>query len=145
MKRCTKCGKKKSLSKFNFKIKSKGIINSHCKVCSRKYVREHYIKNREYYLRKAKKRNRMVWLKVRKMIWEFLLEHPCVDCGEKDPIVLEFDHLGDKKKNVSSLTNDATLKRVLEEIAKCEVRCANCHRRKTALTRGWYKYIKVPS
>lgn len=145
MKRCTSCGKKKALSKFNFKIKDRGIINSHCKVCSRKYVREHYIKNREYYLRKAKRRNKMVWLKVRKMIWEYLLEHPCVDCGEKDPTVLEFDHLRDKKKNISSLTNDVTLKRVLEEIAKCEVRCANCHRRKTALTLRWHKYIKMPS
>lgn len=145
MKRCTRCGKKKSLSEFNYKIKSKGIKNSHCKDCSRKYVREHYKKNRKYYLEKAKKRNKIVWLKVREALWEYLLVHPCVDCGEKDPIVLEFDHLRDKKKNISSLTNDATLKKVLEEIAKCEVRCANCHRRKTALTQGWYKYIKVPS
>jgi len=145
VKRCTKCGKKKSFSEFNFKIKRKGLRSSHCKVCSRKYVREHYKNNRDYYLKKAKNRNHAIWLKIRKIVWEYLLIHPCVDCGEKDPVVLEFDHLRDKKKNISSLTNDASVKRVLEEIDKCEVRCANCHRRKTALAQGWYKYINLPS
>ncbi len=145
MKICTKCRKNKPISEFNFKIKSKDIRSSHCRVCSQKYVREHYKNNRSYYLEKAKKRNRIVWLKVRKTLWEYLLIHPCVDCGQKDPIVLEFDHLRDKRKNISSLTNEASLEKTFEEINKCEVRCANCHRRKTALEQGWYKYVKVPS
>ena len=65
---------------------------------------------------------------------EFLIEQACVDCGEADPIVLEFDHVrGTKQDNVSTLIGRAfSWKRILEEVAKCEVRCANCHRRKTA-------------
>ncbi len=67
------------------------------------------------------------------MVWDYLLEHPCVDCGEQDPVVLEFDHLRDKVDSICNLTRKAqTWKPIEEEINKCEVRCANCHRRKTS-------------
>lgn len=65
---------------------------------------------------------------------EYLSAHPCVDCGENDPIVLEFDHVrGVKTSEVYNLAvkRGWAWKRVLTEIAKCEVRCANCHRRVT--------------
>lgn len=56
----------------------------------------------------------------------------CADCGTTDLCVLEFDHVGKKRGNVSKLAQDgvslATLK---AEIAVCVVRCANCHRRRT--------------
>ena len=74
------------------------------------------------------------------MVLEYLLEHPCVDCGESNPIVLEFDHVrGKKYKAVSELMSwDYSLKTLKDEIAKCDVRCANCHRIKTAQERGWH-------
>lgn len=57
----------------------------------------------------------------------------CLDCGIKNPIVLDFDHLRDKKYNVAKmLSHGFSEKKFLEEIAKCEVRCSNCHRIKTA-------------
>ncbi len=65
-------------------------------------------------------------------IWRYLSDHKCIDCGEKDPIVLEFDHIRDKTFTISSIGRDRTLGEVKKEIEKCEVRCANCHRRKTA-------------
>lgn len=57
----------------------------------------------------------------------------CVDCGYCDsPVALDFDHVtGKKVANVSSLVRRARAQ-VDAEIAKCEVRCANCHRIKTA-------------
>jgi hypothetical protein len=74
--------------------------------------------------------------KIRKAVVQFLKEHPCIDCGETDVLVLEFDHItGTKRSNVGVLiTRGKSEKRVLAEIAKCCVRCANCHRRKTGQT-----------
>lgn len=73
-------------------------------------------------------------------VFAYLIDHACVDCGETDPVVLDFDHLRDKVDNVSSLV---VLRRpwleILAEIAKCEVRCANCHARKTARGIGSYR------
>ena len=63
---------------------------------------------------------------------EFFRERPCIDCGESDPIVLEFDHLTDKAFDVSAGLRTHKWETVLQEIDKCEVVCANCHRRRTA-------------
>lgn len=64
----------------------------------------------------------------------WLQTHPCVDCDERDIIVLEFDHVrGEKKYVISRLVcSSPALTTLQDEIAKCEVRCANCHRRATA-------------
>jgi len=64
---------------------------------------------------------------------KYLKEHPCIDCGNKDLRVLEFDHCyGKKTNNISRLTYSTyTLNALQEEILKCEVRCANCHKIKT--------------
>jgi 5-methylcytosine-specific restriction endonuclease McrA len=67
----------------------------------------------------------------------YLREHPCVDCGEDDPVVLEFDHLRDKKFSISEGLQGRRWQDVLDEIAKCEVVCANCHRRRTAKRGGF--------
>ena len=52
-------------------------------------------------------------------------------------LVLEFDHLGDKEFGIGAGFRDRSLQALLNEMAKCEVVCANCHRRRTA-TRGGY-------
>ena len=65
-------------------------------------------------------------------------DHPCVDCGETDPVVLEFDHLDEKLASICLLLSQAaTSKAIKAEIARCEVVCTNCHRRRTATRAGW--------
>ena len=62
---------------------------------------------------------------------KYLKSHPCVDCGEDNWIVLDFDHVrGKKKNNVKTMCGARcySWKTILKEIKKCEVRCANCHR-----------------
>jgi len=69
------------------------------------------------------------------------MNHPCVGCGETDPVVLEFDHVrGEKKWNVA-MCYGRSMESLVEEIAKCEIRCANCHRRRTAEHRGWHAKV----
>jgi hypothetical protein len=69
----------------------------------------------------------------------YLEEHPCVDCGEKDPVVLDFDHVrGEKRMSVTRMISlQYSSKTLFDEIAKCDVRCSNCHRRKTAKAQNW--------
>ena len=57
---------------------------------------------------------------------------PCVDCGVMyPPYVMDFDHLGDKSFNIGSEISQKKLKDLLDEAAKCEVVCSNCHRIRT--------------
>lgn len=96
-------------------------------------------KNRED-LYVAQKRHRE---KIRMYLFSFLSKKSCVDCGENDPIVLEFDHNSKKGKfkAVSDLlSGHYSWQSVEKEIHKCEIRCANCHRRKTYIQLGhWGK------
>ena len=75
----------------------------------------------------------------------YLKEHPCINCGESDPVVLDFDRLQDKKYNVSEMIGAFGLKSVIKEINKCQVLCANCHRRKTAKDQNWYNIVSNAS
>ncbi len=144
MRVCSRCGKRKLDKNFNFKNKLKKIRQYHCKECSRLYVRQHYEKNKRYYLQKAYKRNQKNRYEIRRYVWNYLCNHSCVDCGERDPNVLEFDHIGTKSAMISEMHRNYTLKKVIQEISKCQVRCANCHRRKTARERNWNKRFRAP-
>lgn len=91
---------------------------------------------------KIKEHVRKTRLRNVKFMLEYLALHPCVDCGESDPVVLEFDHVrGIKRFNLATRIHSAARwETIASEIEKCDVRCANCHRKKTALASGgWYK------
>lgn len=108
----------------------------------RQAQRNHYLANRNRYIQKARESNRRCNDRNRNYIFDYLLEHSCLDCEESDPIVLQFDHRGEKAKtaDISDLARWSSLVRLQEEIEKCDVRCANCHLRKTAKEYGWYAY-----
>lgn len=76
---------------------------------------------------------------------DYLRAHPCVDCGEADLVVLEFDHLPgkDKRFDVARAVSGSTRawKTIRAEIDKCEVVCANCHRRRTARRAGHRRHL----
>lgn len=72
---------------------------------------------------------------------EYFRAHPCSDCGETDPLVLEFDHLRDKRFEVTNQFASRNWQEILDEIAKCEVVCANCHRRRTARRAGYLRAV----
>jgi hypothetical protein len=134
MRKCSKCKCSKYASEFFWKVKNK-LLQSTCKSCSRERNRKHYQERKDRY----KDRKKKYKIKAKEIVYEHLKDHPCVDCGEDNIIVLEFDHFRDKKYNISNLLNGrvGTPRIILEEIAKCEVRCANCHRKKTAIEQNW--------
>ena len=132
------CGKKRPENEFHFKNKARGLRHGQCSECSRAQVKNHYKKNRPYYLLKAKTRNKNLRLTARNYIREYLSRNTCIDCGESDPIVLEFDHREDKFKEISNLIKGTyPLEIIKKEVGKCDIRCANCHRKKTAKEFGW--------
>ena len=82
-------------------------------------------------------------IKMRKLVLEYLVNNPCVICGETDPIVLDFDHIdpSTKYKTIAQLLGGhAGWNKIQIEINKCRVLCANCHRRHTYVQQGhWGK------
>ena len=105
----------------------------------REASRRHYEKNRDRVIAKAKEYSKLTRDRIRTFISDYLKTNPCVDCGEANTIVLEFDHIGDDKHfNLSDAARKGvSMKKLKDEIAKCEVRCANCHRKKTYERSGW--------
>jgi hypothetical protein len=98
----------------------------------REASRRHYAKHRERVIESAKKYSKIARDRIRAYITTHLKTNPCVDCGETDPIILEFDHIKAKDFNISDAARKGVgMKKLKDEIAKCEVRCANCHRKKT--------------
>jgi hypothetical protein len=75
---------------------------------------------------------------IRRFLFIFaqLVDRGCADCGTRDLVVLEFDHVGVKQAMVTRMASHGlALATIAREIAECEVVCANCHRRRTT-TRG---------
>jgi hypothetical protein len=137
-KRCPKCELELPWERFN--KRSNGRCYAYCKACQSVYSRNHYVKDTSPYKRRSYEQNRRYMNRNRSFAVEYLRSHPCVDCGEGDPIVLEFDHVEPehKERAVSDLIRCGySLDRVKREISRCDVRCIHCHRRRTAKQFAW--------
>lgn len=110
----------------------------HCRPCQREYQRSHYRLNAALVKANVKARRRRAKSVCVGYVNDYLRYHPCVDCGETDIEVLQFDHVRGTKVNAvcAMIHNGSNLTAVVREIAKCEVRCANDHIRVTRRRRG---------
>lgn len=134
--RCARCREEKAVDEFNWRRKARGQRDTYCRPCRAAYKQEHYAANRQRYIDQTAVRKRAELLRRTEFLVEYLRERPCADCGESDPVVLEFDHLGDKKFSIAQGIRGRSWQSVLDEMAKCEVVCANCHRRRTSQRAG---------
>lgn len=134
---CALCNQELPIEDFGIKTRRSGKQNlqPYCKVCNREYHRNHYEKNKSEYLEK----NKDYKTSNKTKMFEFLKEKSCVDCGNNDIRVLEFDHVGDKTATISKVLPSWSWKRLLTEIEKCDVVCANCHRVRTYERSGSYR------
>jgi hypothetical protein len=141
---CPKCKQPHGINNFAIRNKLTNLRQSWCRFCQSDYRKQYYRNNRNIYIANAHARREKTRLENSQSVFEYLKKHPCVDCGETDPIVLQFDHVRAKKwKNVSVMVSMGfSWRTIVEEINKCDVRCANCHLRKTANERGWYRHIQ---
>ena len=139
MKLCRICNIEKPEEAFNWRNKSKNKRHSTCTECHKAYTRNHYKSNASRYKARAHKyrpRSREIF---KQYVLDYLLTHPCVDCGEADVEVLQFDHVelvGNAAKRVSHCTTKTSFDK---EASKCEVRCANCHVRRTRKQLGSFR------
>ena len=103
-------------------------------------MKKWYTEHKREHLKNVHARKRKFRQETRQYVWEYLLTHPCIECGESDPIVLEFHHRHAKDKAVSVMVAGGyPIAAIQAEIDKCDVLCANCHQRKTMKQRGWFR------
>ena len=126
----------------------------------KEYQKNHYQKYKDQYFERSKKRR----LELREKLFAYKSKLSCLYCGKQRTVCLDFHHNGDEEKidTVSQiLRNTGSWDQTVNEINKCDVVCANCHRklhknkndpkykqnsdtpsqqRKREITRWFYKY-----
>jgi hypothetical protein len=138
-KRCTSCKQSRPLTEYNVRRGSTDGLQNVCRDCNRARARRYYADNREAHIRVIVARKAVIRRSSLDAVGDYLSAHPCVDCGEADLRVLDFDHREDESKTaeVMKLAQDGySIARVTAEIAKCDVRCRNCHARVTYARQG---------
>jgi hypothetical protein len=128
LKICNGCGTEKLIDEFSLSRSKKDGHNNKCKECHRKYVKNHYIKNKSRYIARAKKNRKKEREKTKKLLLE-LKSGGCRRCSEDHPACLDFHHRDPsaKEKSVGLLKNSRS--RIVKEAKKCDILCANCHRK----------------
>lgn len=145
LKVCTICKEVKLQSEFNKKKRSKDGLQNTCKLCSRESFKRYWTANKNKHAAVVRKRS----IEARRLALQYCVDYAiqqgCVDCKETDPACLDFDHVkGQKSLAISEMHNQGySITRIQQEIDKCVVRCANCHRKKTAKDQQWYRKIKL--
>ena len=140
-KRCTMCKQWKPFDDFHRNRSRRDGRQRRCKECNIETNKRWYRDHPEARSARMDDYARHRRQASHRLVLEYLFTHPCVDCGESDPVVLEFDHLRDKVKNISAMANASQpWEKIEAEIAKCEVVCANCHRRRTAQRINSFRY-----
>jgi hypothetical protein len=126
---CSRCGVPKRRSAFG--SRGNGKPTSWCRSCKRTHDRTVYAGNKAWYQRRNKNQ--------RKELREYVASlkgGPCSDCGHSfPPCAMDFDHVrGKKNRNVGSMLLSSR-RLIDEEVAKCDLVCANCHRIRTQMRR----------
>lgn len=147
MKQCTFCEIKKSDSCFYYSDKKTGKLHSECKQCynikRQFYWEEHYAKYGDAYRDNARERKAAIKRDRQDKLYNYLSDKECEDCGINDIRCLEFDHINPKLKEFEiarAITTGYSWDKILKEINKCRLLCANCHKIITAEQQNWRKW-----
>lgn len=153
MKTCQRCKEQKPLTDFNKKASKPDGLNPWCRKCVSDYRKDKYNERKAQGLEpktaKWQRDNRdklnairtAKRVEIRDFIRSLKVDKPCADCGGVfPPTCMDFDHLDPQLKEFD-ICQDAyrdlySEEKILEEVAKCEIVCANCHRIRSAIQRG---------
>jgi hypothetical protein len=138
---CRCCNTEKPLEEFHKNKNTTDGYMSRCAACDNTIAAKYERENKDRCNVRHRKNRAEHKATFREFKYQYLLKHSCVDCGESDPVVLEFDHILEKKYAIAKM-HYYTLERINAEIAKCQVRCANCHRRRTLIENGDWKAVR---
>jgi hypothetical protein len=132
---CSKCGQLKPDASFPWRDKAKGSRKRYCVACQNNYnkawatANPSTVADGRHSWRKVNRERLKQWLR------DFKSGKKCMDCNEQHPhFVLDFDHRDSSEKNfnVSQMVNgNLSLRKLQTEISKCDLICANCHRKRT--------------
>lgn len=125
---CSKCRVSKPVEEFNFRKRSDGIRHRYCRECGKKFTQAHYKLNKRQYIERSMRAN----IKRREYLKQ-IKSRPCADCGVQYPYyVMDFDHRdGEKKVFEMNRVGYVSMRAIKQEIEKCDLVCANCHRERT--------------
>jgi hypothetical protein len=124
-KTCYKCKQELPISQFRCNKSRKDGLQVYCKDCDKLKQSEWYQKNKVSCINKSKicrKRKRDWW-------HDFKSQLKCNRCDENHPACLHFHHINpsEKEADLSQVVLVWSKKRIITEVNKCEVLCANCH------------------
>lgn len=135
MKRCPRCRETKSHSEFHLSRRRRDGLQSICKSCRAVIDHERYERQRGTRVpTRTWERGHRLWLLNLKT------DRPCTDCGKVfPPEVMQWDHIPGNLKlgDISTSFKGRSRQDVLDEIAKCELVCTNCHALRTFERAGW--------
>ncbi len=140
---CSKCNQIKSIDLFYKIPKLPSGLRGWCIACTSIDGKKRHLNLPQKVREERRSQKDLDRNIIRNYLFDYLEKSKCVDCGTPDILVLEFDHIDSSTKshNISEMSG-FNLKLVVDEIAKCVVRCANCHRKKTHKERNSFKYRK---
>lgn len=138
---CTKCNVEQDEILFGWR--KRGVSrHEQCKSCKAKHNKSYYKRHSAKLKVESRKRRLERQNHNQEALYRYLLAHPCIECGESEPILLEFDHLGDKSNGIANMIAHQSWDTIELEISKCQVLCVVCHRFKTARETNNFKYQK---
>lgn len=139
--KCYHCGEDKLLNEFVKDNRNKSGYSYICRICHNKREKERRstvsgkiskkISDNKYYLsNKSKVCNSVKQRKENGIIFINSFKHdPCIDCGKNfPPECMELDHVVENKINDVSAMKSMKIDVIYNEIIKCELVCAVCHR-----------------
>lgn len=130
MKTCTICKQNKTVDAFNKRNRSRDGLQNVCRVCNSMHSKAYYLANTTKHRATTRKRRADKRRETKARI--DALKTECYCCGEKELCCLDFHHVDSKQKEFSiseAISHEWSWSKVLREIRKCVVVCANCHRK----------------